>query len=690
MQDLNPQQKKAAEAAVGPLIIVAGAGTGKTRTLTHRIIHLINEGVPPERVCAITFTNKAAEEMRSRISLSTNNESIANKRIRKFETNLLFADLPFIGTFHSLGAKILRKEARALGRAPNFVIFDSDDSFSLIKRIVKKFFPKEDHKKVLRQAQDKKSPAYFARKIGEIKNLYNADGDDYRLSERSESKANHLKTLRQAQGINCVKIYNEYENELKKNNAFDFDDLIEKPVSLFEKHPEILEKYQKKFDAILVDEYQDVNPKQYDFVRLLSGGHRNLSVVGDDEQMIYGWRYADVKIFLNFDRDWPGAQIAFLEENYRSTANIINAAAAVAKNNLLRTPKTLWTKSEAGAPIKIIEIADEEQEAEYIARAIYNADDADGNNADDADNHTQHPHKTFVDPHYESIAVLYRTNAQSRALEQALIRHQIPYKIFGGVRFYERKEIKDIIAALRWVFNPKDTISRERLEKNLPKFKFRALEDALIETKNELAAPKTNGGGGLPTELIKTFLEATDYLEYLDRSYLNAEERRENIKELVGFAAGFDDLERFLEEVALVQPLDQSGDNNKNRGIIQKNQENHSGHSDVFVDSDRGRWPEVHLMTIHLAKGLEFDRVFIAGCSEGLMPHAMSMDKSEQLEEERRLMYVAMTRAKKELNISFYNIPSRFIGEIPQELAEYKTAADNAAGNEEEEIVFLD
>jgi DNA helicase-2/ATP-dependent DNA helicase PcrA len=293
---LNPAQKSAAEAPVSPLLIVAGAGTGKTRTLTSRMVYLIDGGTPPEKICAITFTNKAAQEMRNRIS----------------------REEPFIGTFHSLGARILRGECRRLGRTPNFVIFDDHDSFDLIKKIVKKSLVNDKNKK--------NTPAFFARQISKIKNIDSAlDG----LKEPPERAA----LIRD--------VFHEYEAALARNNAFDFDDLIEKPVALFGQHPEVLEKYRAKFDALLVDEYQDINPKQYEFVKLLAGGHNNLSVVGDDEQTIYSWRYADIRTFLDFDKDWPGAKIHFLEENYRSTATIIRAAAAVAENNRYRTPKKL-------------------------------------------------------------------------------------------------------------------------------------------------------------------------------------------------------------------------------------------------------------------------------------------------------------------------------------------------------------
>ena len=639
---LNPQQKLAAEATHGPLLIIAGAGTGKTRTLTSRIIHLIKEGLSPEKICALTFTNKAAGEMEERVYkfisyADAQVDKFDSKNLQTYKLNNSQTNRPWIGTFHSLGAKILRKETHLLGRKPNFVIFDSDDSFSLVKEIVKKFFPKKCGEGKNRSKYE--SPAFFTKQIGEFKNL----------GEGPEEIIRRAKTANEA----ALKIFLEYENRLEKNNAFDFDDLIEKPVALFKKYPELLKKYQSRFEAILVDEYQDLNPKQYELIRLLAGGHKNLSVVGDDEQMIYGWRYADIKIFLNFERDWPGAKIAFLEENYRSTGNIIRAAQSVAENNQYRRPKNLWTKNPDGAPIKIIEAENEEQEAGWVAEQIFNYQLSIINKNEAMVANKVENCKLKIE---NSTAVLYRTNAQSRAIEQALIRRQIPYKIFGGVRFYERKEIKDVVAAMRLVWNPKDTISRERLEKNLSKSRFSGLEAALTEAKT-----------GTPPQLIKAFLEATDYLGYLDRNFTNADERRENIAELINFASKYEDLGRFLEEVALMQPLDASSV--KSRGS--SSEKNLTTNHQPLI---------THLMTIHLSKGLEFDCVFIAGASEGLLPHAMSMDNDYQLEEERRLMYVAMTRAKQELNISFYDMPSRFIGEIPPGFTEYLNFSNG--GNE--------
>ncbi|HVO28942.1 MAG TPA: UvrD-helicase domain-containing protein [Candidatus Paceibacterota bacterium] len=572
---LNPEQKHAAEAPISPLLIVAGAGTGKTRTLTTRIVHLIGCGIPPDKICAITFTNKAAQEMKERVARMHAGGKPG----------------PYIGTFHALGARILRQECRVFGREPNFVIFDDHDSFDLVKKAVKAISPKDgaDEKK------RKEAPTLFAKKISEIKNLDGVPADPK------------------------VKIvFDAYEAALQRNNAFDFDDLIEKPVALFRKHPEILKKYQNRFDAILVDEYQDINPKQYDLIRLLAGGHGNLTVVGDDEQTIYTWRHADIRIFLGFEKDWPKAAVHFLEENYRSTGNIIRAASAVVHNNKFRTPKQLWTKQEDGGPITLYEAWGENDEAAWIARQLMELRSAPAFGAG------------------ASIAILYRTNAQSRAIEQALIRENIPYKIFGGLKFYERREVKDAVAALRYAANGKDELSRERLEKNLSKRKFAEFRGALIA----LANPK-------PADVIKAFLEVFGYFDYLENNFINADERQENIAELTAFASGFEDLPELLERLSLLQATDDENAETGERGAEAKN--------------------AVHLSTIHMAKGLEFDAVFIAGAAEGLLPHIRSIESDESLEEERRLMYVAMTRARKSLSISFYGLPSRFIAEIPED-----------------------
>ena len=527
---------------------------------------------------------------------------------------------PFLGTFHSLGAKILRKECCLAGRDPNFAIFDDHDSFDLVKKAVKAVLPpkKDDEEDgILAKKNKKDTPVYFAKKISELKNLGKLL-PEARPNVDKEAQVRH--------------VFEKYEAALERNNAFDFDDLIEKTVMILKTHPEVLKKYQRMFDAILVDEYQDINPKQYELVSLLAGEHRNLSVVGDDEQTIYSWRYADIKTFLNFDKEWKGASVHFLEENYRSTGTIIRAAAAVAKHNRFRTPKNLWTQNPDGDRIMLFEAWGENEEAEWIARQIYSLRTRD-KNAD--------------------IGILYRTNAQSRAIEQALIRNNIPYRIFGGLKFYERREIKDAVSALRYISNAKDEPARERLEKNLTKRRFAEFKNKVGELQNpaKLSLEKI-----APLAALKLFLETFGYFEYLESNFVNSDEREENIAELITFATDFNSLDELLERLSLLQAADEIGSKP--------------------VD---GR--EVNLMTIHLAKGLEFDSVFIAGLAEGLLPHGRSLDDENALEEERRLMYVAMTRARKKLYLTFYGIPSRFINEIPEDCIAM-AASDGSAAND--------
>ncbi|MDO8664661.1 MAG: UvrD-helicase domain-containing protein [Candidatus Liptonbacteria bacterium] len=639
--DLNPQQKLAVQADDKPLLIVAGAGTGKTRTLTGRLAYLIEKGIPPERILALTFTNKAAKEMAERVLSSTNNESVANIRIRKFVHHSLFADRqPFIGTFHSLGARILRIEAELLGRDRTFAIFDTSDSLQLIKKLLKT--------ETLRDKEsDYSGAANISRKISRLKN------DVVSRETILESSLD---------GELIIKLFHRYEKELQKNNAFDFDDLIEKVVHIFKTNPKILEKYRKRFRHILIDEYQDLNNKQYELVKLLVGNSPRISVVGDDQQMIYSFRGSNFRIFMDFEKDWPDANVILLEENYRSASNIIKAASALIANNVNQTPKTLWTKKENGAPVKIIEAADEEAEAEWIAEQIASLCEVSRSETNSQSQMAKNNEKQLAVGNSQ-FAVLYRTNAQSRAIEQELIERGISYRIFGGLRFYERKEIKDIVAALRYAQNNKDEVSRDRLEKNIAKGRFSKYRESL----------DSDASTASPTELIHLFLESTNYLDIVGRNFLNADERRENIAELLHFASEFKELPVFLEQIALLQPMDSP--------------------SQVFQEKNLGG-QAVNLMTIHIAKGLEFDRVFIAGCSEGILPHSRSLGTALEIEEERRLMYVAMTRARKELFLSFYDIPSRFLGELPSELVEFKSLISKTESfsslDDEERYITLD
>lgn len=589
--ELNPRQLEAIEHKNGPLLIVASAGSGKTKTLTGRLVKFLENGINPENIIAITFTNKAANEMKSRIM-----SQVSLKEL-------------FVGTFHSLGARILKNEAKSVKRTATFTIFDEDDALSLIKTVMKS----------LDISKEQCNPVAVRGQISSVKNEL-LDPEEY-LDKRG------------------LAIFKKYEEALVQNNGFDFDDLIEKVVWLFKNKPEILKKYQTQFQYILVDEYQDVNTSQYQFVKLLAQEHKNLSVVGDDAQSIYAFRGSDFRNFLNFENDWPNAKVVKLEQNYRSTGNIITAASQVIKNNKFQKPKELWTNNEAGGLVKVIETSDAEQEAGFVADAI---------------------NQQMANNKQPLTAILYRTNAQSRAIEQELIVNQIPYKIFGGLKFYERKEIKDIVAALRVAFNPKDGVSAERLAKTLPKETAKYICQEMPRLGKELSI----------LQLINFFLENGNYFEFLDKKFKNSRERVENINELIVFASEFKDLSEFLERVSLLQSADSP------KSIRQL--------------ANKSQMSNVSLMTVHLAKGLEFDNVFVIGCSEGLLPHQMSCGSQDDLEEERRLMYVAMTRAKKDLHLSFYNLPSRFLYEIPPELTKFISLGNRHRDLPDEEEIYIE
>lgn len=589
---LSDLQKEAILHGSGPLLVAAGAGSGKTRVLTQRLIHLLESGISADKIIAITFTNKAASEMKSRITQdirvvksrhSSNPSNSNNSDTPNISNGALAPQMPFVGTFHSFCAKILREEAKKLGRDSNFVIFDSNDSKKIVRDLAKE----------MDLSGDKKTVPKLRKSISRIKN---------KLLDIKESDE---KTRA---------LYEAYEKELKKQNAFDFDDLIEKVVRLFKEHSEILKKYQKKYSYVLVDEYQDINEAQYILLKYLCKEHGNINVVGDDQQSIYGFRWSNFTNFLNFEKDWPEAKIVKLGQNYRSTSNIVNAAASVINNNKLQRPKKLFTENKEGSFVQIVGTKSQEEEADTVIRRL-----VEGNVENDK-------------------AILYRTNAQSRAIEAALNLNSIPYEIFGGITFYERKEIKDIISALRYATNPKDKISRERIEKTFRK----SVSGELLDNLPKMAQSLTI------LELLGYFLKITDYFELIKKKFDNAEERIENISELIYFAGTFDNLSEFIERVSLLQATDKL---------------------------DKSSEQPIKLMTIHLAKGLEFDEVYLIGASEGLLPHQKSLFSEDDLEEERRLAYVAMTRAKKRLQISFFGFASRFLYEIPSELVEFQGAS---------------
>jgi DNA helicase-2/ATP-dependent DNA helicase PcrA len=606
--DLSPAQRAAVEYGEGPLLIGAGAGSGKTRTLTQRVIHLINKGIPPGKILTITFTNKAADEIKRRIYAEL--------------PPSLTKSLPFLGTFHSFGARILREEAKKLGRTANFTIFDDNDSLRLLKRVLEKL--------------DLNIASHSAAKVA-------------RGVSRIKTECTDLDNLDEVDKL----IFQTYERDLKKQNAFDFDDLIEKPVRLFESDKAILEKHRSRHSYILIDEFQDINRAEYLLVKLLAGDHRNLNVVGDDNQSIYSFRGADFRNFLDFEKDWPETKVINLGENYRSSGAIVRASYGVIKNNKFQRPKKLWTTNDEGSPIKVIATENPEEEAETIAQQIelgirnYELNEV-------GDRSIIH-NSSFTIP---SIAVLYRTNAQSRALESALSLTGISYEIYGGLKFYERAEIKDIISAVRYATNPKDEISLNRLRKTFRKIIAEELSKKLPVLGKELTL----------LELIGFFINTTDYQRYITEKFENAEERLENVRELLNFAGTFENTSEFLEHIALLQDADSPARRTRGNSIHHpKNRRAEGAAATNFVHASN----KVKLMTIHLAKGLEFDRVFLVGATEGVLPHQRSFKTPEELEEERRLMYVAMTRAKKELTISFYGLASRFLYEMPPELIEF-------------------
>ena len=616
LEGLNERQKEAAMVVDGPVLILAGAGSGKTKTLTHRIAHLLSRGINPENILAVTFTNKAAEEMRIRV----NKLLIENCKLSRCAGSRQAGKIEnlFIGTFHSFGAKILREEIECLGYNKNFAIYDEDDSFSLAKDILGD----------MNLPRDRFKPGSFlnlASKIkSELENPASLGADDFYKKQ-------------------FAAFYNLYGGRLRAANAVDFDDLITLPVKILESRPEILEKYQNQYKYILVDEYQDTNRAQYVLINLLAQKNKNLFVIGDPDQAIYGWRHADFRNILNFEKDYPNAKIVKLEQNYRSTQNILTAAHEIISKNIERKDKTLWTENSAGNLIEVVEANGEREEAEFILNKI-----AELNKNDEIG--------------LDKIVVMYRTNAQSRVLEEACLYANLPYRVIGAVKFYQRKEIKDILAYLRLIQNPNDEICLKRIIGVIGKRAFISQNGLFSDWENfRKQAPALP-----PTEIIKFVVKKSGYYGYLEKKFpdfgpdgeLESESRIKNIKELIGLAGLHDNLNTFLTDVALMQQ-ERGADNSK----------------------------KLNLMTLHSAKGLEFDAVFIAGAEENLMPHSRAAYSLEELEEERRLCYVGMTRAKKHLWLLFAKrrflwgerkeaVPSRFIMELPPHLVNFRSLAD--------------
>ena len=617
---LNENQQKAVVHKEGPMLVLAGAGSGKTSVLTNRIAYLIEEGVSPANILAITFTNKAAREMKERV------------------TKLIGADARYIqiSTFHSFGLKILKENYEFLGYDKNFVILDSDDTLTVVKKLMKDL---------------NMNPKY-----------YNARELRSKISSAKNELITPEKFKKQEYDEKIVTLYKKYCQKLKAGNSVDFDDLLILPIKLFEISPSILNSYQERYKYILIDEYQDTNEAQYVFSKMISKKYRNIFVVGDNDQAIYAFRGANYKNILNFEKDYPDCKTILLEENYRSTKTILNAANSVIKHNKLRKDKNLWSNNEEGDKIKYIKIDDEKAEGDYVVKEIKKI----------AENGTS----------YDDIAILYRTNAQSRSIEEAMLKANIPYRIIGSFYFYNRKEIKDLLCYLRLINNPKDDVSLTRVI-NVPKrgignitianINARAEENNIsmfeaITSGKELAFKQlieelqASSENKTLTELVELVLEKSGLKKELsEEKTLENEIRLENLEEFKSITKNYENefgevsLDDFLNEISLV--------------------------SDVTEHSEGNN--KVSLMTVHSVKGLEYDYVFIIGMEEGIFPHYNSIMEgtNEAIEEERRLCYVAITRAKKKLWIintkkrmlygqTQVNAPSRFIDEIDDKYLE--------------------
>lgn len=631
LRGLNPEQRRAVETTDGPLLIQAGAGSGKTKTLTHRIAYLIaTHKATPFNILAVTFTNKAAKEMRARVADLLG----ANADNRSF--------MPYMGTFHGICVRILRQDGEHVGISRSFVIFDESDRLSAVKQASKQLMV------------DEKAfpPRVIASLISSAKNELMTP-EEYRSGANSPAQ----KTAAQ--------IFPLYEKALREASALDFDDLINHAVRMLESQAEIRAKWQTQFRYIMIDEYQDTNAAQYKLVKLLTNEAKNIAVVGDDWQSIYSWRGADFRNILKFEKDYQGCTIIKLEQNYRSTNNILKAAHGIITKNTQRSDKELWTEAGDGLPVQMLQVVNERAEGETIMRRIKNSVDGGMRS-------------------YRDFAILYRTNAQSRSIEETFVHYGIPYRIVGGTRFYDRKEIKDLIAYLRLIYQPEDRVSFTRIvnvptrglgAKSIENFFDwqQSLGYSILQAITEVAncgtltpkARKALNELGLtlqslravidevpPAALIDSLVRRLDYLDFLDDNTPQGESRQENVRELIGVAQEYQDvgLSGFLEEVSLISDLDQAN-----------------------FDGD-----SVTLMTLHAAKGLEFPVVFMAGMEESIFPHSRALYDQGEMEEERRLCYVGMTRAREELYMIYassrmlyggvqHNPPSRFLSEIDAE-----------------------
>jgi DNA helicase-2/ATP-dependent DNA helicase PcrA len=623
---LNPEQRRAVETTEGPLLIQAGAGSGKTKTLTHRIAYILaTHRATAYNILAVTFTNKAAKEMRQRVADLLG----ANADNRSF--------MPYMGTFHGMCVRLLRADGESVGIPRTFVIFDESDRQSAVKQASKQVMIDEK--------------AFPPRVIGGL--ISSAKNEMLSPAEYADGATSPAQKA-------AAEVYPLYERALHDASALDFDDLINRTVQMLKSQPEVRAKWQQQFTYIMIDEYQDTNVAQYQLVKLLTGAHKNLAVVGDDWQSVYGWRNADFRNILNFEKDYKDCTIIKLEQNYRSTKNILDAAHAIITKNLQRSDKQLWTEAGDGLPVQMLQLGSERAEGDAIIRRV----------------------RVGVDSglrHFKDYAVLYRTNAQSRSIEEGFVHYGIPYRVVGGTRFYDRKEIKDVIAYLRLIFQPEDRISFERIvnvpargigAKSLQSFLSWRGERTLLEALNQVqlceqitskARKSLNELGDILSSLrivaedatvsglIDSLLRRIDYLQYLSDGTPQGETRQENVKELLSVSEEYQDLglDGFLEEVALVSDLDSAD-----------------------FDGDA-----VTLMTLHAAKGLEFPVVFMVGLEESLFPHSRALYDQSEMEEERRLCYVGMTRAREELYMTYassrllyggvqHNPPSRFLSEI--------------------------
>jgi DNA helicase II / ATP-dependent DNA helicase PcrA len=647
LEGLNTQQREAVSHVDGPLLILAGPGSGKTRVIVHRVAYLLEvQGVYPNRLLAVTFTNKAAREMRERL------DTLVGQQVARGLA---------VGTFHANCARWLRRDIKELGRDPGFAIYDDNDQMDLVKQVLKE----------LSIDEKRTSPRAVLSAISHAKSeLQNPD----RFA--SDAKGYWQETV--------AKVYRRYNQLLEHNHALDFDDLLGTTVELFRSVSDVLERYQKRFHYVMVDEFQDTNIAQYEIVKLLTKVHRNLCVVGDEDQSIYSWRSADIRNILNFELDYPDLKVVVLEQNYRSTSNILQVARAVIATNRMRKEKNLWTDNEAGLPVTVHEAYNEQDEALYVLREI------------------ERLHRSQrVD--LNSFGVLYRTNAQSRALEDAFVRGRIPYRLVGGIRFYERREVKDVLAYLRLVQNPFDTVSLLRVinvpprglgqktvqelvrwsdAHNIPAYEaltriarlrfddsdtlaarapFAARARELFGAFADIIEPlRQDAANRSVLETLDTLLERTGYLRYLQDGSDEGDERAANVEELRTKAQNDDllapenALASFLEDVSLVQDVDQLADDQQGDAVT--------------------------LITLHAAKGLEFPYVFLIGLEEGVLPHQRSIEDPRQLEEERRLFYVGVTRSMRGLYLlhafrrtlygaSQRNDPSRFLLDVPRSLA---------------------